>query len=80
MIYLFLECFYQSLLKFREKSLDKQINRFNKEYIIGSGITLINNEINDITKVVKSLENRGILIKGTAIKINNIKKEVSQLS
>ena len=31
----------------------------------GSGITLTNNEIKDITKVIMSLENRGILLKGT---------------
>ena len=28
---------------------------------LGSGLTLTNNEINDIMKVIKSLENRGIL-------------------
>ena len=38
--------------------LDKQIDRFNKEYITGSVITLTNNEIKDIMKVIKSLENR----------------------
>ena len=35
----------------------------------GSGITLTNNEIKDIMKVIKSLENRGILLKGTTAKI-----------
>ena len=41
--------------------LDKQINRF-KWYIRGkgSGITLTNNEIKDIMKVVNCLETRGI--------------------
>ena len=34
----------------------------------GSGITLTKNEIKDI-KVFKSLENRGILLKGTNMKI-----------
>ena len=38
--------------------IDKQIDRFNKEYITGSGITLTNNEIKYIMKVVNSLENR----------------------
>ena len=33
--------------------------------IKGSGITLTNNEIKDIMKIIKSLENRGILSKGT---------------
>ena len=35
--------------------------------IIGSGIILRNNEIEDIMKVIKSLENRRILLKGTTI-------------
>ena len=35
----------------------------------GSGITITNNEIKDIMKVIKSLENRGILLKGTTRKI-----------
>ena len=30
-----------------------------------TGITLTNNEIIDIIKVIKSLENKGILLKGT---------------
>ena len=34
-----------------------------------SGITLTNNRIKDIMKVMKSLENRGILLKGTTRKI-----------
>ena len=32
--------------------------------ITGLWITLTNNEINDIVKVIKSLVNRGILLKG----------------
>ena len=43
--------------------LHKQINRFNKNYITGSGITLTKNEIKYIVKVIKSLENRRILLK-----------------
>ena len=35
------------------------------------GMTLINNEIKDIMKVIKSLENKGILLKGTATKITS---------
>ena len=35
----------------------------------GSEIVLTNNEIKDIVKVIKSLENRGILLKGTTSKI-----------
>ena len=37
--------------------------------ITGSGITLTNNEIKDIMKVITYLENRGILLKGTIRKI-----------
>ena len=40
----------------------------NKEKI-GSGIGLTNNEIKDVMKVIKSLENRGVLSKGTTRKI-----------
>ena len=39
--------------------------------IKGSGITLTNNEIKDIMKVIKSLANRGILLKGTNRKITS---------
>ena len=42
--------------------LDKQIDRLNKEYITGSGISLTNNEIKDILKVIKFLENKRIII------------------
>ena len=41
--------------------------------MIGSGITLTNNERKDIIKVIKSFENRGILSKGTSKKINSQK-------
>ena len=34
----------------------------------GTGITLTNNEIKDIMKIIKFLENRGILLKGTTRK------------
>ena len=33
--------------------------------VLGKGIALTNNEIKDIIKVIKSSENRGILLKGT---------------
>ena len=39
--------------------------------ITGSGITLTKNEIKDIIKVIKSLENRGVLLKGTTRKISS---------
>ena len=39
----------------------------------GSGITLTKNEIKDIMKVIKSLENRGILLRETATKMTSQK-------
>ena len=36
---------------------------------MGSGITVTNSEITDIMKVIKYLENRGVLLKGTATEI-----------
>ena len=38
----------------------------------GTGITLTDNEIKDIIKGIKSLENRGILLKGTTKKITSL--------
>ena len=54
-----------------KKILEKEMDRFNKEYITSLGITLTNNEIKDITKVIKSLKNRGILLKGTTKKVTS---------
>ena len=54
-----------------EKILDKQIDRVNKEYILGSGITLTINEMRDIMKVIKSSENREISLKRTTRKITS---------
>ena len=39
--------------------------------VFGTGVTLANNEVKDIKKLIKSLENRGILLKGTTRKITN---------
>ena len=39
--------------------------------ISGSGITLTNNEIKDIIKLIKTLENRRILLKGTTRKVTS---------
>ena len=54
----------------RKDFLDKKINKFNKEYTTskGSGIMLTSNEMKDM-KLIKSLENRGNLLKGTTTKI-----------
>ena len=45
--------------------------KLNKKFTIskGSGVMLTNNKIKYIMKVTRSLENRGILLKGTARKI-----------
>ena len=59
-----------------KKILDKQMDQFNQEYITGSGVTLTNNEIKDIIKVIRSLEKRGILLNETKRKIASQKGEV----
>ena len=43
------------------------------EMFKSSGTTLTNNEIKDIMKVINSLENKGILLKGTTKKITSRK-------
>ena len=52
--------------------IDTELNMIGKEMKEknGSGITLTNNETKDIMKVIRSLENRGILMKGTTRKIS----------
>ena len=45
------------------------LNKFTSSK--GAGITLTNNEIKDIIKLIKSLENRGILLKETTRKITS---------
>ena len=56
-----------------KKILDKQIDKFNKEYTAGkgAGITLRSNEKKDIMKVIKFVENREILLNGTNKKITS---------
>ena len=46
------------------------IKKFKKRFssVTGSGITLTTNEIENIIKIMKHLENRGILLKGTTRK------------
>ena len=52
-------------VKATEYDINKGINELDKQFTSskGSGITLTNNKIKDIMKVIKSLENRGILLK-----------------
>ena len=56
--------------KATEYYVNKGINKLNEKFSLSksSGITLTNNEIKDNMKVIKSLENRGILSKGTTTK------------
>ena len=42
-----------------------------KSLLGGSGITLTNNETKHIVKEIRPLENRGILLKGTTIFVDN---------
>ena len=51
--------------------LDKPIDSFNKKYIRGKGskIKLTKIDIKDILKVIRSLEHREILLKGTLPKL-----------
>ena len=54
-------------------------NKTNITYLSASrnsGITLTNNEKKDIIKVTRSLENRGILLKGTTRKVNSQKRRL----
>ena len=51
------------------KTVDNSAKGIKKFF--GAGITLPNNEIKDIMKVIKSIENRGILLKGTTRKITS---------
>ena len=59
--------------KAAEYYINKGTNEPDKKFTLskGLGITLPNNEIKDIMKVISSLENRGILVKGTTRKITN---------
>ena len=47
---------------------------------MGSGTILTNNEIKGIMKVIRFLENRGILLKGTIKKKILAKRTISQFS
>ena len=59
--------------KATEYYINKGINELNKTFTSSkdSWITLKNNKIKDILKVIKSLENREILLKGTTRKITS---------
>ena len=59
--------------KATEYYINKGKNELNKTFTSSkdSWITLTNNKIKDILKVIKSLENREILLKGTTRKITS---------
>ena len=61
--------------KKRINDLCEKISNLRNEFRIikGSGNTLKNNEIRDIMKVIRSLENRGSFLKGTIKKITSQK-------
>ena len=53
------------------KIVDNSINGItNIKKHFGAGINVTKNEVKDIMKVIKSLENRGVLLKGTARKVS----------
>ena len=56
--------------------VNKRISKLKKDFTLSecSVITLKNNEIKDIMKVIKSLGKRGILLKGTTTKITSQEK------
>ena len=53
--------------------VNKEMERFKNHFTLceASGITLTNDKIKDIIEVIKSLENRGILLKGTNTKFTS---------
>ena len=51
--------------------VSRSIWKGNWKKIKSDGTTLTNNEIKDIMKAIKPLENRGILLKGTTRNINS---------
>ena len=59
--------------KATEYYINTGINELNKTFASSkdSRITLTNNKIKDILKVIKTLENREILLKGTTRKITS---------
>ena len=74
----FIDNKFKNLLKNKEKmfntikTVDNSIKGIKSiKKIFGARITLTDNEIKDIMKVIKSLENRGILLKGTTRKITS---------
>ena len=57
----------EALLQTGNNLINNKIKK-SSSLLMGSGITLTNNEIKGIIKVIRSLENRGILFKRTTRK------------
>ena len=59
--------------KATEYYINKGINNLNTKFRSSksSGIAIANNELKDIVKVIKSIENRGILLKGRTREITS---------
>ena len=57
--------------KATEYYINKGINELNKTFTSSKDSWITNNKIKDILKVIKSLENREILLKGTTRKITS---------
>ena len=69
---------YYALKGFNNKTLkgfNNKLNELSEKFAAskGSKTTLINNKIRDIIKVINSLVNRGIFLKGTTKKITSQK-------
>ena len=60
----------EALLQTGNNLINNKIKK-SSSLLMGSGITLTNNEIKGIIKVIRSLENRGILFKRTTRKISS---------
>ena len=71
-MFLSIRTFENSFSNLRFAGVDAFGKKIKKEIsiITGSGITLTNNEIKDI-KLIRSLENRGIFLKGTTRKVTS---------
>ena len=63
--------FIDNKLKSVLKNKDKISDTIKTVDSSGAGVTLTNNEIKDVMKVIKSLENREISLKGTTRKITS---------
>ena len=71
MNYFFKKSLNHILENFNFANIVLQISKRSHKEVFQAAIILTDNEIKDIIKVIKSLENRGILSKGTTRKITS---------